>query len=107
MQLYVKFMFALAVGLAGIGVTLKTLLETLFLEWDPTQDARRWWRHMAHARPESARVSAEDILQSLEGKAEGRYESRPALAVDRRREVLRDAREADERVSSPELVEAL
>ena len=106
MQLYVKFMCALAVGLAGIGMTLKTLLETLFLEWDPAQDARAWWRHLSHARPESARVSADEILKALEGR-EGRYEPRPAGGLERRREALRVVREADERAASPEPVEAL
>jgi hypothetical protein len=109
MQLYVKFMFTLGVGLVGLGIVLTTVLETLLKEWDAARDLSRFIRSLTHGRPHVADVSAEDILLELEkGRAEGRYQRRaPAKSIDRRREALRDLREAEQRLSapvSPELV---
>lgn len=103
MQLYVKFMFTLAAGLMGLGLVLTVVLETLLREWDAARDALRWLRGLTHGRRHVADVSAEDILLELEkGRVEGRYQRRaPARAIDRRREALRDMREAEERLSSP------
>ena len=106
MELYAKFMFTLAVGLAGVGVVIMTLLETLLLDWDPVVDAKGWWKQFSH-RP-SGSVRAEDILSELEGRRRGQFIQRAgARAIDRRREVLRDMHAADERVASPDVVEAL
>ena len=107
MQLYVKFMFALAIGLAGLSVMMKTVLETVLSEWDPVRHAAVWWRRLSHSRPNADSVRAEDILSELEGRRHGRYAPRPSRPIDQRRQVLRDMREADERLSSPEPVEAL
>jgi hypothetical protein len=103
MELYAKFMFTLTVGLVGVGLVLMTILETLLLEWDPVVDAKGWWKSFSHRS--SGSVSAEDILSELEGRRRGQFAPRPA--IDRRREVLRDMREADDRVASPDIVEAL
>jgi hypothetical protein len=110
MQMYMRFMFTLTIGLAGVGVVLMTLLETLLHEWDPIVDMRRWWHEMSHSRPGSGSVRAEDILSELEGRRANRYvyaTRPPAREIDRRREVLRDMRAADHRVASPDYVEAL
>lgn len=104
MQLYVKFMFTLGVGLVGVGIVLTTLLETLLREWDAARDISRFFRTLTQGRPHVADVSAEDILLELEkGRAaESRYQRRaPAKSIDRRREALRDIREAEQRLSSP------
>jgi hypothetical protein len=103
MQMYVKFMFTLGMGLAGVGLVLTTLLETLLHEWDAVRDISRMMRGVTHGRPHVADVSAEDILLELErGRAEGRYQRRaPAKSIDRRREALRDVNEAEQRLSSP------
>jgi hypothetical protein len=103
MEMYARFMFTLTIGLVGVGLVLMTLLETLLLQWDPVVDAKGWWKRFSH-RP-SGSVRAEDILSELEGRRKGRFEQRPA--IDRRREVLRDMRAADQRVASPDIVEAL
>jgi hypothetical protein len=108
MEMYVRFMVTLTIGLVGVGVVLMTLLETLLREWDPVLDLQRWWKDVSHRHPSAGSVSAEDILAELEGRRQNRYAARPpARAIDRRREVLRDMREADERVASPDFVEAL
>lgn len=107
--MYVRFMFTLGVGLAGVAVVLTVILESLFHEWDAARDISRFWRGLTHGRPHVADVSAEDILLELEkGRVEGRYQRRaPAKSIDRRREALRELREAEQRMSStldPELV---
>jgi hypothetical protein len=108
MELYVKFMFTLTVGLAGVGMVIMTLLETLFSEWDPVHDFRHWWRHHHYGRSNAGSVRAEDILSELEARREGRYiAATPSRTLDRRREVMRDMREAELRASSPRIVEAL
>ncbi|UPT73086.1 MAG: hypothetical protein M0D55_14450 [Elusimicrobiota bacterium] len=68
MELYVKFMFTLAVGLVGVGMVLKTLLETLLHEWDAVREANLAWDSLFRARhPYAESVRAEDILMELEG----------------------------------------
>lgn len=104
-----RFMLTLTIGLVGVGVVLVTLFETLLRDWDPVVDLRRWWREVAHRHPGS-QVRAEDILSELEGRRKGQYvyaTRPPERAIDRRREVLRNMRQADQRVASPEYVEAL
>lgn len=108
--MYTRFMFTLTIGLVGVGLVLMTLLETLLRDWDPVVDLRRWWGEIAHRHPGAASVRAEDILSELEGRRRDRYvyaTRPPARAIDRRREELRGMREADQRVASPDFVEAL
>lgn len=106
MQLYVKFIFTLSLGLIGLGMVLTVLLETVLHEWDAPRDIRRWWRHLTHARAHASAVRAEDILLELENaQKEHRYERRrPADAMDQRREEMRAIREAEERLASPTAV---
>jgi hypothetical protein len=107
MEMYMRFMLTLTIGLVGVGVVLMTLLETLLHEWDPIVGMARWWRELAHSRTGAASVSAEDILSELEGRRQNRYvyaARPPSRAIDRRREVLRDMRTTDPRASSPEFV---
>lgn len=103
MEMYVKFLFSLTVGLAAMGFVLTTLMETILSDWDPVHDARRWWR-LAYARQHMASVRAEDILIELEGR---RRERSRMGALDRRREDLRAMREAEERLAAPSPVEAV
>lgn len=103
--MYIKFMFTLTVGLVGVGMVLKTLLETLLHEWDIVADARLGWDAMFNTR-HHAEVRAEDILMELErDHAKRRL---PERAIDRRREALREEREAAARrsavVKAPEVV---
>jgi hypothetical protein len=108
MELYVKFMFTLTVGLAGVGLVLKTIFETVLYDWDPLVDARRWWRRYSHRASGIEHVSAEDILKEIEARRTGAAPRQaPAGSLDRRRESLRDMREAEARASSTATVEAL
>ena len=103
--MYVKFMFTLTVGLVGVAMVLKTLLETILHEWDAVHEIQAGWKAMFHARPYADSVRAEDILMEIERD----YDKRrlPELSIDRRREALRDIREAEDRLSSPRLPEAV
>lgn len=99
MEMYIKFMFTLTVGLVGVGMVLKTLLETLLHEWDAVGEIRAGWHSMFHARPYADSVRAEDILMEIE--RDHVKKRMPAHELDRRREALRDIREAEDRLSSP------
>lgn len=102
--MYVKFMFTLAVGLVGVGMVLKTLLETILHEWDVVRDAQAAWRSMFHARSH-AELRAEDILMELERDRARRHV--PERSIDRRREALRGVREVEERLSVPSAPEVV
>jgi hypothetical protein len=104
-EMYVKFMFTLAIGLVGVGMVLKTLLETILKDWDVVWAIRHAWSSMFHARPYADSVRAEDILMEIERD----YLKRrlPALSIDRRREDLRGIREVEDRLSSPHVPEAV
>lgn len=106
MQLYVKFVFTLSLGLVGLGLFMTTLLEVVLREWDAPREIRRWWRHLTHARAHASSVRAEDILLELEhAQKEHRYERRlPAGSIDQRREDMRAIREAEERLAAPTAV---
>lgn len=98
--MYLKFMFTLTIGLVGMGIVLKTLLDTLFHEWDVVRDIQRVWHAIYYARPHAELVRAEDILMELDRD----YNKRrmPERLIDRRREALRDLHEAEERLSVPQ-----
>ena len=102
LELYVRFMFTLAVGLVGLGMVLTTVMETLFRDWDPVRAARRWWRQLAF-RHSVSDVRAEDILMEIEGRRSGSgFESRlNGSTLDRRREALRELSEAEDRLAAP------
>ena len=95
MEMYVKFMFTLAVGLVGVGMVLKTLLETILRDWDVVGEMRHIWKAMFHPHVYADSVRAEDILMEIE-----RIRHRdhiPERMIDRRREALRGVREAEVR----------
>ncbi len=106
-ELYVKFLFTLTVGLTGLSLVLITLLETLLAHWDPLIDMRAWWRQALHHRSGVDNVRAEDILLGLESRRQGATARAYERPLDLRREVLRDVNEAERRLASPGVVEAL
>jgi len=103
MEMYVKFMFTLTVGLVGVGMVLKTLLETILHEWDAVHEIRTGWNALFHSRPYADSVRAEDILMEIERDHDKRR--LPELSIDRRRQALREVREAEDRLLSPPVAE--
>lgn len=101
--MYVKFMFTLTVGLVGVGMVLKTLLETILHEWDAVHEIRSAWTALFRSRPYAESVRAEDILMELE--RDHAKKRMPERAIDRRREALREVREVEDRLSSPSVAE--
>lgn len=101
MELYVKFMFTLTVGLVGVGLVMMTIFETLLADWDPVLDLRRWWKAYSHRHSGIESVRAEDILEAIEGRRGSSVYRTPVKAIDRRRESLRELAQAEERMSSP------
>ncbi|NNN04899.1 MAG: hypothetical protein HKL90_03265 [Elusimicrobia bacterium] len=96
MALYVRFMLTLAVGLAGLGMVLTTIFETLLRDWDPSRDIRRWWRSFSSTRSLAAEIRAEDILQQLRTQR-----AVPATgSLERRREVLRAVSDVESRLAA-------
>lgn len=90
--MYIKFMFTLAVGLVGVGMVLKTIIETILHEWDAVYEIQTGWHSLFRARPYVDSVRAEDILMGIErNHAKRRL---PELSIDRRRQALRDVRAA-------------
>ncbi len=98
--MYVKFMFSLTVGLVGVGMVLKTLLETILHDWDAVREIQNGWHALFRARPYAESVRAEDILMEIERDHAKRR--MPERSIDRRREALRDIREAEDRLTSVE-----
>lgn len=106
MEMYVKFMFTLTVGLVGVGMVLKTLLETILHEWDAVSEMRSAWTSMFNSRrPYADSVRAEDILMEIEHDKAKRLI--PQHSIDRRREALREVREVEDRLSAPHPTEAV
>jgi hypothetical protein len=104
-EMYVKFVFTLSVGLVGVGMVLKTLLETVLHDWDAVHALRHGWRAALKPRPYAESVRAEDILMEIERDHAKRR--MPSGSLDSRREALRDVREAEDRLSSPNVPEAV
>jgi len=100
MQLYVRFMFTLTIGLVGFGMVMTTLFETLLRDWDPARDIRRWWRRLSATRSHAAAIRAEDILQQLQAARTGAIVS-SQRSIDRRRDALRSVSEAEQRLAAP------
>lgn len=103
--MYIKFMFTLTVGLVGVGMVLKTLLETILHDWDVVREFQTAWNTMFHARSH-AELRAEDILMELE-RDQIRRRVMPERSIDRRREALREAREVEDRLSVPSASEVV
>jgi hypothetical protein len=100
MELYVRFMFTLTIGLVGCGILMTTLFETLLYEWDPARDFRRWWRVLTASRSNAAAIRAEDILEQLQARRTGAAFTSPRW-IDRRREALRGVSEVEQRLAAP------
>jgi hypothetical protein len=111
MEMYVKFMFTLTVGLVGVGMVLKTLLETILHEWDAVTEIKAGWSALFHARPYADSVRAEDILMEIERDHFREHDQskrrQPERSIDRRREALRDIREVEDRLSAPHIPETV
>ncbi|MBI4371271.1 MAG: hypothetical protein HY552_03120 [Elusimicrobia bacterium] len=101
-DLFVRFVITAALGLAGLGMVLTTLFDGVLADWDLPRDLRQWWRRFSLLPHPGGSVRAEDILLEIElSQREGRYQRPPAASLDRRREALRDLREAEVRLSEP------
>jgi hypothetical protein len=100
MELYGRFLITLTIGLAGFGVVMTTLFETLLRDWDPSRALRVWWRTLTHSRSHASSIRAEDILEQLQTQRRDAYVSR-VNTIDRRREALRGVSEAEARLAAP------
>ena len=94
MALYIRFMVALAVGLCGLAIVLKTVIDTLFTDWDAVADLRRWWR-ATKAKNLRASGRAEDLLLEIE---KAKTAAPTVRMLDDRREQLRQLASVERRL---------
>jgi hypothetical protein len=96
MELYVKFMSALAFGIVGAGLVLKILLETIFNDWDIFTDLSQRARLYLQGKHQVELLRPEDILLEAEKRGAPKHSTR---LVDLRREQLRELEEIDTRLA--------
>lgn len=101
MALYIRFMFCLAVGLVGLGIVLKTIIETLFHDWDLFAEIGEAWRAWMRGEDTSKHARVEDLLLDRElDKAEN---DAPSLRMlDERRKQLREVAAVESRLKRPQ-----
>ena len=98
MDLYIKFMSTLAVGLAGAGMVLKILLDELFIEWDAFSDLMGWFRSVSEHKGWLARLErAEDAMLAAEKRKTITVNTR---MLDERREQLNQLSQVDKRLGA-------
>lgn len=96
MELYVKFMGSLAFGIAGVGLVLKVLLETLFNDWDAFTDLADRAQVYLKGKHQVELLRPEDILLEQEKRTGSQ---RKVSVLDARREQLRQLEEIETRLA--------
>ena len=96
--MYLKFMGTMAVGMLGIGLFIKVLLDKLFVDWDAFDDLEHYVKETYKGRRMHHVNLTEDILMEKE-KARP-YELSTRL-IDKRREALREIDAVEHRLSGP------
>jgi hypothetical protein len=97
MEQYLKFMISLAAGLAGLGMVLVMVMDTLLVDYDAPAAFAEWCRDLMAGRA-LGMYRAEDAMMEAE-KAKDRGE--PVRLVDQRREALRELAAVESRLQRP------
>ena len=109
MEFYGKFLFVMAVGLLGVGLVIKTLLETLFNEWDAVADIGQQMKTYLKGQHQVQLLKAEDIMLEAE-KAKRGTGSLATRGYESRRKELDEMSKIEKRLKSapplkvPELI---
>ncbi len=98
MDLYIKFMSTMAVGMLGAGLVLKVLLDELFLEWDAVAEAQTWFKTVSEHKGFFARLErAEDAMMEAEKSRAVTVNTR---LLDERRQQLNQLSAVEKRLGS-------
>jgi hypothetical protein len=97
MEHYIKFMITLSAGLAGLGMVLVIVMDTLLLDYDAPAALGAWMREALSGKGLSSH-RAEDVLMAMEKSKE----NAPSLRlIDQRREALRELDSVERRLQGP------
>jgi hypothetical protein len=78
-MLYFRFIICLALGLLGLSLVLKTLIDVLFTDWDFFVEARQWVADLS-----SRKKPTYVLLESESGRAP-RISAKPGVGRKKRR----------------------
>lgn len=98
MEHYVKFMSSLAIGLMGVGLVLKVLLETIFNEWDAFNDVHARFQAYISGKHHVGLIRPEDILLEAENRNASTTSTR---LLDQRRHRLKELDDVETRLNLP------
>ena len=79
---YMRFMICLAIGLTGVCMVLKTLLDTLFADWDVISDFQMV-AHKPSFHHHSAKLLEDEIVDKDAPKLATRMDPRKRETADR------------------------
>jgi hypothetical protein len=96
--MYVRFVFWLAIGLSGLALVLKIVIDEFFCDWNAARELRAIVRAQLSAWNHRRDGRAEDWMLALENRR--RTQSNIRL-VDQRREQLRQLASVEERLVVP------
>ena len=96
MELYARFILWLAVGLAGLGLVLKIVLDEFFGDWNAALELHGWARSSLTSWMHRHEGRTEDWLLDLE-KAKTSTANSMRL-IDQRREQLRELASVEQRL---------
>lgn len=97
MVLYVRFVISLAIGLLGLGLVLKIVMDQLLTDWDAAAAIREWWRGRAAAKDIRAERTEDVLLEIEKAKTTGVS----MRLIDRRREQLNELASVEKRLQMP------
>ena len=98
MEMYIKFMTWLTVGMFGLGMVLKVLMDELLNDYDAPAALGQWVRDVASNRSLMHHHRAEDMLMEME---KAKTTEGAVRRIDQRREQLRELASVERRLSAP------
>ncbi len=98
MTMYLKFVGTMALGMLGIGLLMKVLLDRLFVDWDAVEDLETYVKDAYRGRRMNHVHLTEDILME---KEKARPTELTTRMIDKRREALREMDAVEHRLHAP------
>jgi hypothetical protein len=102
METYTNFMMTLAMGLFGMSIILKVLLDGIFNEWDAVADINHLMKNGLHLKQTSTQ-RAEDVMLELE-KARMPTLTTKNNIYEQKRHMLEELSAVEDRVSQAPVV---